>query len=242
MDSLRLAGLQARQIARRLRPRNRAFFANFPLPKAVEKALLQIDDEDPHDPGGYCHLQKKWALASLVTRHGLKKSVEIGVYRGSSLLPTAAAMKSTGGRATGIDPYDGGVWEQKQSTDIMQSALGDDWKDKIASLDWNGYLHEVVHRVKQYGLEKHCDIVIGLSHEVPDRIEDGIDLLHIDGNHDFDAVALDVELYYPKLAPRAFVVFDDTNWEGVAPHYEDAKRTMDLVYEDVGWGILRRPA
>ena len=122
----------------------------------------------------------------------------------------------------------------------MVWALGENWKAERLNLDWRGYFDEVTEKLTRYGLERNSEIIVGLSHEQSEKIDAGVGLLHIDGNHDFDAVGTDVRLYFPKLAPKAFVVFDDINWEGVKPHYRKARNSMDLVWETTGYGILRR--
>ena len=72
-------------------------------------------------------------------------------------------------------------------------------------------------------------------------VTDGIDLLHIDGNHDFDSVAGDIEDYLPKVVSGGFVVLDDIDWEGVAPHWEKLRDQLTVVYATPSWGILRQP-
>ncbi len=224
----------------KFRARNRHFYNTFPLPKALERAIVDIDDEDPEDRNGVCPFQKKWALASIIAGNKITRSVEIGVYRGSSFLPTAAAMRYSGGVAYGIDPYDASIWDQDQQESSMIWALGENWREERLELDWGGFYNEVAGKLKKFDLENSSQIIVGLSHEVSEEIDFEIGLLHIDGNHDFDAVEKDVQLYFPKLAPRAFVVFDDTNWEGVAPHYSEAKKQMNVVWETTGYGILQR--
>lgn len=231
---------EVRKYLRKYRPRNREFYKTFPLNRDMEKVLYRLDADDPRDPNGSCPFQKKWALASVVVNNNFKRSVEIGVYRGSSLLPTAAAMKMTGGIAYGIDPYDAAVWSQEQQEAAMIKVLGEDWREKRLGLNWEGFHDEVISKITKFNLGECCEIIVGLSSEVHGQINFEIDLLHVDGNHDFDAVGDDVEHYFPKLSRNAFVVFDDIDWEGVRPHYEAAKRKMSVVWEAPGYGILKR--
>jgi len=48
-------------------------------------------------------------------------------------------------------------------------------------------------------------------------------LLHIDGNHDYRAVAADVAQWAPKLAPSGWLVIDDYCW----PHGDGPRRIGD---------------
>jgi len=50
-----------------------------------------------------------------------------------------------------------------------------------------------------------------------------IALLHIDGNHDYQAVAADVALWAPKLAPGGWLILDDYCW----PHGDGPRRVGD---------------
>ena len=50
-----------------------------------------------------------------------------------------------------------------------------------------------------------------------------IALLHIDGNHDYRAVAADVALWAPKLAPGGWLILDDYCW----PHGDGPRRIGD---------------
>ena len=90
---------QQASVAREPAAKKQKFYDTFPLPRALEEFVVAIEDEDPDDRNGVCDFRKKWALASIVANNDIKRSVEIGVYRGSSFLPTAAAMRFTGGVA-----------------------------------------------------------------------------------------------------------------------------------------------
>jgi len=50
-----------------------------------------------------------------------------------------------------------------------------------------------------------------------------IALLHIDGNHDYRAVARDVEIWAPRLVPGGWLILDDYCW----PHGDGPRRVGD---------------
>src|SRR5580693_6693523 len=58
------------------------------------------------DFGGGCSVSKGYLMAWLIRRYQLTASVDIGVYRGRSLVPQALAHREfTGGKAYGVDPW-----------------------------------------------------------------------------------------------------------------------------------------
>jgi hypothetical protein len=225
----------ARHELGKFRRRNATFYGTFKLPHDLDRELLRFDHAFPADFHGRCPLRKMQAMASLIVRHNLQLSVEIGVYRGSSLLPQALAMTRTGGRVIGIDPWSIDKWRQNQSP---SAGKGANWRG--GEVEWDPLYREVLELIDRHGVGEHCRIVRGLSHEVADGIPSGIDMLHIDGCHDFDAVERDLHDYLPKLKPGGFLVMDDVTWAGVAPHYKTLKQTMPLIWETVIWGILRK--
>ena len=64
-------------------------------------------------------------------------------------------------------------------------------------------------------LEKYKDryeIIRKYSHEAFDQFKDNsIDFIYIDGNHSYDAVKKDLELWYPKLKIGGVINGDDYN-------------------------------
>jgi hypothetical protein len=62
-----------------------------------------------------------------------------------------------------------------------------------------------------------------------------IALLHIDGNHDEVAVAQDFDLWSTRLAPGAWIVFDDYHW----PHGDGPRRVADRAVREYGARVRR---
>jgi hypothetical protein len=63
-----------------------------------------------------------------------------------------------------------------------------------------------------------------------------IALLHIDGNHDEAAVAQDFESWSSRLAPGAWIVFDDYQWL----HGDGPRKVADRAVREYGARVRRR--
>ena len=181
--------------------------------------IARLLEQIPVDFGGGCSEYKAELMAGLVIEHGLRTAIDIGVYRGRSLLPLAAAFRSIGaGEVVGIDPYAAAAAVQSDDHTIG-AALLDEW---AATQDWEALYRGVVDRLAGEGLARFGRVVrepaaAAARHFAPATI----DLVHIDGNHDADEVAADLRLYRPLVRPGGFIVLDDVSWASVRPVYDE---------------------
>lgn len=54
------------------------------------------------------------------------------------------------------------------------------------------------------------------SKEASERFKAGsVDMILLDGGHDYDSVRLDIDSWLPKMKPSGIVAGDDWNWKGV---------------------------
>ena len=119
--------------------------------------------------------------------------VEIGSARGRSTCAMALACKQNEqGHVYAIDPHDLNPW-----TEI---GTGGQTEQFLRS------------RLRNYRLEEWCDIIVRTSREAAREWIRPIDLLFIDGDHSFDGVRDDFELFRPWMAPDSLVLFHDTAW------------------------------
>ncbi len=134
-------------------------------------------------------------------------SVEIGVFRGKSLLPLAAAIKFyKTGKIYGIDPWSAKSSAEGYSADDLNAIW---WK----SIDYETHYKSVVKWIKTEKLEKHCFILRAPAHKAAGNFADNsIDFLHVDGNHAAEIIFRDVQDYDPKIAPGGYVLVSDANW------------------------------
>lgn len=152
---------------------------------------------------GWCSQDKAAALAAAVLALRPKVAVEIGVFGGSSFLPTALAMEACDcGHLTGIDP-----WSPDASTDGYVGENEAFWR----AVDHEAVMQKFLGHVRELGLEQRVTIERKRSDDArPPKV---IDLLHVDGQHTDQAVR-DVKRFASKVRVGGLVCMDDINWTG----------------------------
>lgn len=101
------------------------------------RKLADLAEAIPTDTGGGSTLDKLYVMAGIAARLDLKSYVEIGVYRGRSLLPLAWSFAARGGHSYGIDPYSR---EASRQADIPL-AIADEVAAFIEATDYDA-LHD----------------------------------------------------------------------------------------------------
>jgi predicted O-methyltransferase YrrM len=134
-----------------------------------------------------------FVLYSLVRAQHPQVIVEIGSARGRSTCALALACRQNGlGRVYAIDPHTINLWTEigtAGNTEVFLRA-----------------------RLRDYHLADWCEVITATSAEAARTWSTPIDLLFIDGDHTFEGVRRDFELFRPWLTPNALVVFHDTAW------------------------------
>jgi predicted O-methyltransferase YrrM len=183
----------------------------------------------PVDFGGGCSAYKAEILAGLVVEGSLRRAIDIGVYRGRSLLPLAAAFRSLGaGEVVGIDPFEATAAVQSDPHTIGPALL-DEW---ATTQNWEAIFRGVVDLLDDEGLAPFARIVREPATAAARHFELGsLDLVHIDGNQDARAVAADLRSYRPLVRPGGFIVLDDVSWESVRPVYDELRMRATPVTE-----------
>ena len=110
---------------------------------------------------------------------GKKNIVEIGTWRGG----TAAILGAAGKNVYTIDDY--------SYSDIQQTSP-----------------EEVKENLKKVGI-KNIKVFIGKSHEWALKWKMPIDLLFIDGDHQYESVKQDIEDWLPHVIFGGSIIFDD---------------------------------
>lgn len=194
--------------------------------------IKKIHSLIPQDFGGGCSHQKALLMGLVISKFKLKKTADIGVYRGRSLLPQAIAHKLySNGLAYGIDPYSNQDAVQNDRPDLQKEL-----DDFITFTDFQKLYDDVTNIIEINDYKNNCVLIRKKSSEAAidfkrDHIKFG--LVHIDGNHDTKFVMEDVNNYLPLLNNKSFIVLDDISWNSVQPAFSFLSKEMILIDEFV---------
>jgi len=156
---------------------------------------------------GWCTLEKAEKMMELIHDTHPQLCVEIGVFGGSSIYPTAAALRFfKKGVVYAIDPWaHQECLEGYSSTDV--NAL---WWEKVDLDEVYRYFNGML---QHYNLIHFCSVLRMSSENALGRFQnESIDVLHIDGNHSEEAALSDVQMFLPKVKKGGYIWFDDANW------------------------------
>jgi predicted O-methyltransferase YrrM len=178
------------------------------------RKLHELIIRDQYDVGGLCTEEKGEVIKSLIEKTNAQLCVEIGVYKGSSLLYFAEALQTTRGRVIGIDPY-----------------KLDSLKNEIPNKEVSHYFYEILFKeqktfddiyfnltqiIENNNLKNLITLVRDKSENFYQNIKkESIDVLHIDGNHDEEYVTKDILNYLPLVKKGGYIIMDDISWIGV---------------------------
>ena len=117
------------------------------------------------------------------------------------------ALQANGvGKLYAIDPHMKTTWNDEGSVDTFEVL-----RENIRSL----------------GLEPQVEIRRATSEEVARGWSEPIDVLFIDGDHSYEGVKRDWNLFSPFVRPFGTVIFHDTLWD-LAPHPQYSRPDMGV--------------
>lgn len=184
------------------------------------------------DPGdSWCSPEKAATLAAIVVALRPSIAVEIGVWRGASVIPILLAMDHVEhGRAIAIDP-----WNPAASVTDEIPANAKWW----GTQDHDRALADFKRRIDHEGVADRCEIIRARSDDA--QPPDAIDLLHVDGSHTQQAVR-DVERFASRIGVGGVLVMDDLAWDGdgVRNAHELALRMGFRDLYPLGTGVVMR--
>ncbi len=164
-----------------------------------------------HEAQGWCTQEKAEKLMELIYDTHPSICVEIGVFGGSSIYPTARALKYLeAGKVYAIDPW---IKEDCQEGYDPNDPNYIWW----CSIDLESIYKGFLHLLKKNRLEAFCQPMRMASEEALSFFSDeSIDILHIDGNHTAEVALLDAQMWLPKVKSGGYIWFDDVNWASTA--------------------------
>jgi predicted O-methyltransferase YrrM len=136
-----------------------------------------------------------YELARRCTGRGV--IVEIGSWKGKSTIWLAnGARDGAGARVHAIDPH------TAQSDNLATQSAGPTFEEFSRNIHAAGVADLVVPTVTT-------------SAEAARTFDRPVELIFIDGAHDYESVALDLDLWFPKVVDGGTIAFHDTvAWEG----------------------------
>lgn len=145
-------------------------------------------------------LPREVVLPEILNRTGAKVGVEIGVFKGQF---TKELMERwEGSTVYMVDPW---------------RPLGDEYIDSSNHANHLNAYQEAMDSIRGY--ETRAFMLRGLSEELVNIFADGsLDFVYIDGNHAYDYVKQDMELWWPKLKVGGLFAGHDylgTDWDDV---------------------------
>jgi predicted O-methyltransferase YrrM len=201
--------------------------------RGIAITALFRDVAETREPSAWPSLEKCQVLASLIIGLRPDRVVEIGVWRGCSIIPQLLALRCLGaGQGVAIDPW---------SADASIAGQTDE-----ANIAWWGQqqahdeaLEVFRSRLIHLELASVCRIIRLRSDDVDLDALGDFSMLHIDGNHADQAVR-DVDRYARRLPVGGVLVMDDLGWTDghVQRAYELAKEIGFVDRYPLGTGCV----
>jgi len=152
-------------------------------------------------------LAREKAIVDILNKNEAKVGVEIGVFKGEF---SKTILSGWGGRLYMVDPWRG---------------LGNDYIDRTNHKHHSSIYEDAMKSIDGY--EDRGIMIRALSSEAVDLFEDNtLDFVYIDGNHAYNSVKQDLELWWPKLKKGGIMSGHDfllVDWESISkvPHGKD---------------------
>lgn len=160
---------------------------------------------------GWCTAKKAKSMMDLIYEIQPDLCVEVGVFGGSSIYPTASALKFLQkGQVYAIDPWETRFCLEGYAADNPNYVW---WNQVDLDKIYFGFLD----MLNRFQLNRYCTVLRATGLQTLDLFADeSIDILHIDGNHTETSALSDVEHYFPKVKKGGYIWLDDVNWLSVS--------------------------
>ena len=163
--------------------------------------------------GRVCHHKIK-VLYALCKKYNLETYLEIGVHNGSSM--SYVLQWNNIKKCIGIDPF-----EQLNTSDPSMTHYQNmdhiTMSNSLKNIENNNKYDADIQLIQEYS----CNVN-------PDDIGNNIDLLFIDGDHNYDAVLKDFHMFKNCVRHGGIIVFDDLHQDGPRRVFDEIKNHVDV--------------
>jgi Methyltransferase domain len=165
---------------------------------------------------GWTYVEEAWELYQVVS--GLPGTepvtvVEIGAWKGRSTVALALGVRARGsGRVFSIDPHTGN-------------------RESIEMFGAMDTFNDFLHNLEQAGVADLVEAIRNTSHDARGRFAEGsVDMLFVDGSHEYLDVLTDIRDWTPALKYRGIIVFNDPLTSGVNRALRETVLTFGSPY------------
>jgi tRNA G46 methylase TrmB len=189
------------------------------------------------DSGGACSPYKvMYIYNNFIRDKNIKTIVEIGVYNGCFLLPITHMNNNI--LSYGIDPYESYIQNNIKDVNLYKMAAS----ITTNSIFLNNVYNRLMENINKFKL--NVNILRNKAENVSNNFDDNsIDILHIDGSHDYEYVLKDLSLYSDKIINDGIIIVDDTNWPSVKSALDMFLKTTNkfiIIHVEPEWCIIKK--
>jgi predicted O-methyltransferase YrrM len=158
--------------------------------KQLNIALKEIE--------GFLTIKEACTLYELARKcSGRGVIIEIGSFKGRSTISLGlGSRKGKNIKIYAIDPHTGTRKKRKLS------------KNRIWTLD------VFKKNISEAGLDDIILPIVKTSISASEDFKQPVELIFLDGDHDYDLVKADFELWFPKLVNGGYIAIHDADWKG----------------------------
>ena len=156
-----------------------------------------------------CTQKHRDMIKKILKKHKNTIFVEIGVFGGATLFDIYDLCKKNYIEIYGIDPHDKlNIWNGINIENVPTNIVSRTHKRN------KKFRENIQNSIKKNNLD--INYINDFSWDVYKSFKDSsISVLHIDGDHSYESVLKDLNLFYPKMKKNGVIIMDDYGWTPV---------------------------
>ena len=164
--------------------------------------------------------RQRQLIQSLLPNYTNSIFCEIGLFGGINLFANYDLCKKYNIEVVGIDPHD----KIEIFNGVNKNSINNNLVDKRLEL-WKELRLNIENIINTHNL--NIKYINDTSWNAYKQIEDNsIGILHIDGDHSYEGVKKDLNLFYGKMKKNSVILMDDFKWNGIK------KATLEFIKEN----------